>query len=91
MPFHILWHFIGGDSTTTPQYAFWSGFAGDLAIFGAVIAYVRHKNCHVKGCPRLGRHAVQGTDHVVCRKHHPQDTPTAQDVLDDHHAARQRR
>ena len=87
---HDLIHWIGGDSANGTPYLIWSGIVGDAALVGAVIAFIRHKNCHVKGCPRLGRHTVQGTDHVVCRKHHPQDTPTAQDVLDDHHAAKQR-
>jgi hypothetical protein len=33
----------------------------------------RHFNCHVDGCPRLGRYAVAGGHFKVCRGHHPDD------------------
>jgi hypothetical protein len=69
-------------------YAVVSGWFGDLAIVGAVVAFLRHRNCHVRPCWRLGRHPVAGTDHVVCRKHHPDESPSAQDVIDDHEAAK---
>lgn len=67
---------------------FWSGFGSCLTEF-AIIGVVWHKiNCGVSGCWRVGRHRVSGTDHVVCRKHHPDGGVSAQQVLDDHLAAR---
>ncbi len=55
-------------------YQFWSGIGsdiGEVAILGGVITLARHVNCHVKGCWRLGGHAVEGTPFRTCRKHHP--------------------
>lgn len=71
--FHAIWifflHVTGSDNVSGPWYGFWSGFAGDLAIVALPITYLRHKNCHYKGCWRLGRHPK---DHYVfCGKHHP--------------------
>jgi hypothetical protein len=62
-------------------YNFISGPLADITLLGAVYAIVRRHNCHVKGCLRLGRHQVAGTTYVVCRKHHPDETPTADQVL----------
>lgn len=65
-------------------YAFWSGAGsdiGELAIVSSLVALIRHKNCHVHRCVRLGRHPVEGTQWVVCRRHHPDDAPTHADVL----------
>jgi hypothetical protein len=79
-----------GISGSGPHYAFWSGPGsdiGEITIVGVVIGWLRHKNCHVKGCWRLGKLQVPGTQHVVCRKHHPHDAPTAQQVLDDYRDA----
>jgi nitrite reductase/ring-hydroxylating ferredoxin subunit len=62
------------------SYNFWSGIGSDItefAVLGWLYAFLRKHNCHAKGCPRIGRHAVSGTDYVVCRKHHPDDSPTA--------------
>ena len=38
---------------------------GEVAIFGGVIGIYRKHNCHVKGCPRIGKHPVEGTPYVV--------------------------
>lgn len=62
-------------------YNFISGPLADITLLGAAYAIVRRHNCHVKGCLRLGRHQVAGTTYVVCRKHHPDDSPSADDVL----------
>jgi len=51
---------------------------GLLAITGSLL---RKHNCHVHRCWRLGRHQVEGTAHVVCRKHHPDGHLTAGDVI----------
>ena len=62
-------------------YNFISGPLADITLLGAVYAILRRHNCHVKGCWRLGRHQVAGTTYVVCRKHHPDDSPSADHVL----------
>jgi hypothetical protein len=62
-------------------YNFISGPLADITLLGGVYAIVRRHNCHVKGCWRLGRHQVAGTTYVVCRKHHPDDSPSADHVL----------
>lgn len=78
-----LLHVLGIDDASGRWYAFWSGFGsdlGELAIVGGLATLVRKHNCHVKRCPRLGRHPVEGTAFVVCRRHHPEDSPTAEHV-----------
>lgn len=65
-------------------YNFWSGIAGSFILGGGIwvgaITALRHRNCHVRGCWRIGRHPVEGTSFVVCRKHHPDDSPTAEQI-----------
>jgi hypothetical protein len=68
---HFLLHILGLDNASGPLYLFWSGFFGDMTIFGAVIFYYRHNNCHVKNCPRIGKHSIDGTPFKVCKRHHP--------------------
>ena len=68
---HWALHHFGIDNTSGEWYGFWSGFGSDLsefAIFGAIIASVRHKNCAVKGCWHLG-HADPEHGHPICKKH----------------------
>jgi hypothetical protein len=70
-------------------YDFWSGAGSDLsevALLGGLIGFLRHRNCEVKGCWRLGRHQT-AAQHNVCRKHHPDDHLTAGQVIDAHQAA----
>lgn len=84
-----LAHILGVDNVSGRWYGWWSGAGsdvGELAIIGGLATMVRQKNCHVHKCWRLGRHPVEGTPFVVCRKHHPDDPLTAQDV----HAAHRR-
>lgn len=69
-----LLHLFGIDTTTGPWYAFWSGAGsdiGELAIIGGLVTVVRSRRCHVHRCWRLGRHKVEGTPYIVCRRHHP--------------------
>lgn len=69
-----LLHVLGVDDMSGRWYGLWSGFGsdlGELAIIGGLISIVRHHNCHVHRCWRVGRHKVTGTPHVVCRRHHP--------------------
>ena len=92
-----VWHwflnFFGINNLSGYGYGFWSGIGSDIgefALIGAIIAVYRKHNCHVKGCWRISRHAVDGTPWVVCRKHHPtidDKAPTAQQVIDDHRRA----
>lgn len=83
-----LYHYFGVNGSGS-YYGFWSGTGsdiGELAIVGGLIGVVRQHNCEVKGCVRLGRHQT-AAGHKTCRKHHPDDGLTAQDVLDAHKAA----
>lgn len=92
MWWQALIHGIGADYGApyghwVPE-SFWSGFGSDLGevtILAALATWLRHANCEVHGCWRLGRH--QSANHRVCRVHHPDDHLTAQDVLDAHRAA----
>lgn len=73
-----LVHTLGIDFTVSyghwVWYNFWSGFGSDLtefAIIGSLVVGMRHLNCHVKGCWRVGNHSLEGTPYKLCRKHHP--------------------
>lgn len=57
----------GTSSSSSRAYNFWSGFGGDIGLFAGVGVYLRHKNCHTKGCWRPGHPDANGV--VVCRKH----------------------
>ena len=78
------WHDADG-------YAIISGPLADITLLGGAYAIIRRHNCHAKGCPRIGRIRVPGTDYIVCRHHHPHDTPSAEDILAEHRAAMVRR
>lgn len=69
----ILLHWTGIDSQQSQFYDFWSGIGpvlfGQLPILGAIIVHMKQKNCHVKGCWRLG-HADPTHGYPACRKHH---------------------
>lgn len=86
---HWLLHFLGTDNVSGPEYGWWSGAGSDLGeigIIGGLAAMIRHRNCEVKRCWRLGRHRT-AAGHVVCRRHHPDDHLTAETVRERHHAA----
>jgi hypothetical protein len=68
-------------------YNFISGPLADITLLGGGYAIARHHNCHVKGCWRVARAHVSGTDYIVCHKHHPHEQPTAEKVLAEHSAA----
>ena len=85
---HWLAVHTGTVNEAGPYYGFWSGFGsdlGELAIIGGLIGIYRKHNCHVKGCWRIGRHPVEGTDFTVCRPHHPDKAPTAADLRHKYH------
>lgn len=83
---NLLEHWLGLTNAGGKTYLFWSGFCGDLAFIGGGWAIVRHTNCHVRGCWRVGRHEVRGTHFKVCRKHHPaiDGKPSADDIARAH-------
>lgn len=64
---HFLYVWLGLGNASGAPYLFWSGFFGDLTIFAAVIAHYLKHNCHAKGCPRIGKHQINGTPY--CTKH----------------------
>ncbi len=83
-----LWEALRWTWHDPDGYNFVSGPLADITLLGGAYAIFRRHNCVVKGCFRIGRHPVAGTDHIVCRKHHPRDSPTAEQVLADHAAAK---
>lgn len=77
-------HTLGIDDASGAWYLWWSGIGADLgylAIVGTLAASIRRHNCHVRPCWRIGRFPVAGTHWVVCRAHHPEDEPSAEDVV----------
>jgi hypothetical protein len=87
---HFFLHWLGLDSASGTPYLAWSGILSDIAevaVVGGLISIYRRHNCTVHRCWRIGRHPVAGTPFVTCRKHHPDDHVTHQDVTDAHHAA----
>lgn len=84
---HAFFWLTGARDEAGAAYGLWSGFGGalpDVMIFTAAVAWYWHRTCHVKRCPRLGRHPVKGTSFVVCARHSPTGAPTHQDILDAH-------
>jgi hypothetical protein len=75
-----LLHVLGVDDVSGRWYGFWSGVGGDLALLATPVTLLRKHNCHTKRCWRIGRHPVEGTTWTVCRRHHPDDHPSAVDV-----------
>lgn len=65
-----LWPVPAGTST---WYQLWSGFIPALTVLtllGAVGGMYHAHNCHQAGCPRIGKHKVDGTP--WCNRHHEQ-------------------
>jgi hypothetical protein len=89
-----LWWWVeihtGTVNEAGPYYGFWSGFGSDIAevtLIAGVVAAYRHHNCHVKGCPRLGK-PVDGTPYLACPRHHPQHEGDKRGVgMDEIHRA----
>ena len=54
-------------------YQFWSGLGSDLSeitLIGIALEWLKHHNCHEKGCWRLG-HVSPVHGQPVCWKHRP--------------------
>jgi hypothetical protein len=90
---HVFWYglldFFGIRNEAGPGYGFWSGFAGDLTLITGATVYLRHRNCHVKGCKAIRTHPVLGTPYIACRKHHPHipDEPITPEIIESAAAA----
>lgn len=73
---NLLLHLIGVEPRTpSTAYNFWSGFGSDVGEFGIVLGLghaARARNCHVKGCWRIGHHSHG--PYKLCSRHHP-DVP----------------
>lgn len=67
-----LAHVAGLTNLSGPWYGFWSGFAGDLPLFGGLWLLYRRHTCHARRCWRLGLHHIDGTHFTVCHRHHPE-------------------
>lgn len=83
---HWLAHWMGLLNAGGPIYSFWSGIGsdvGELTLVVGVISLLRHNNCEVKPCWRLGRHKT-AAGHKVCRRHHPDGHLTAEIVAKAH-------
>lgn len=85
--FSSLWDALRWTWHDPDGYNFISGPLADITLLGGAYAIFRRHNCHAKGCWRIGRHAVAGTGYIVCRKHHPHATPTAEEILAQHRNA----
>jgi len=88
--FGWLWEALRWTWHDPDGYNFISGPLADITLLGGAYAILRRHNCAVKGCLRIGRHPVAGTDHIVCRKHHPHESPSAEQVLAEHAASKHR-
>lgn len=77
---HWLEHLLGLDDPSGRWYLWWSGPFADIPILAAVVVFLWHRNCHVKGCRRLGRFPLEGSSWTVCGRHHPTGAPSANDV-----------
>jgi hypothetical protein len=81
-----VWHsilvFFGVYDEAGPGYGFWSGFGSIIVQPGIVVGivlYLRHHNCHAKGCWRVGKikHTQDGQEYLLCKTHHPRAELTA--------------
>jgi hypothetical protein len=100
---HWLIHVTGSDYGLPYGHFSWydclSGAGsdlGELALFGALIAWYRRNECHVDTCKRIAHRTVHGTDddgravtYLLCRRHSPARAPTAGDVRRHHARGRQ--
>ena len=77
--------YTGANNEPGTWYGFWSGFGGaipDFLIIVTLISVYRHHNCHVKGCPRLGK-PVDGTPYLACPIHHPSHAGDTRSVTEE--------
>jgi hypothetical protein len=82
--FDSIYHGIRWTWHDPDGYNIVSGPLADITLLGGAYAILRRHNCHAKGCWRIGRNPVEGTDFLVCRKHHPDKSPSAEEILAKH-------
>jgi len=93
----IAVHVLGTDSGNGAFYLFYSGLFTVLCVVGGQLwnGYLnaRKNNCHVRGCWRIGRRVVPGTDWHACNRHHPDKPPSHEHLISMHriHLARGKR
>jgi hypothetical protein len=80
--------FLSRPVVIVTSYAEVLTFLALFTVLGVARRYWKMTECHVAGCKRHQWKSVPGTNHVVCKKHSPQDEPTHAQVLEDHQAAR---
>lgn len=74
-------HILGLDTQNSAWYLYYSGIGPhlwELATLGSLIGFLHRHTCHVHRCYRIGKYPV--ADFMVCRRHHPDDAPRAEDV-----------
>jgi hypothetical protein len=86
-----LYHAIRWTWHDPDGYNFISGPLADITLLGGAYALLRHHNCHVNGCWRIGRRPVEGTAYVVCHRHHPHPRPTVDEIHAEHAAHKRKR
>jgi hypothetical protein len=74
----------GTSNSASRAYDFWSGIGGLITIVGGLVAFYRVHNCHVRLCPWLAHHAVEGTPYKVCLRHHPGTPDKRRHLTHDH-------
>lgn len=70
-PVQLLVHVLTWPMNTGKHggYNFWSGIGSGSPILVGLGAWAKHKNCHEKGCWRIG-HPHPGHGFPTCRKHY---------------------
>lgn len=81
-----LRHVMGLDNASGGWYLFHSGIGGRLAVLAPMLLVWRRFNCEIAGCHRIGRHK-SAADHMLCRKHHPDDHLTVDRAHEMHREA----
>jgi hypothetical protein len=56
---------------TGQGYAFTSSLGSTFFIGSFFALAYRKLNCHQDRCWRIGKHKVDGTPYITCKKHHP--------------------
>lgn len=89
-----IMHVAGIDDANGPWYLLWSGLVPTtvviVGVFGGAWAWWHRHNCHVHGCPLIGRLpvTVDGVEYTVCPFHHPRPGVTHEAVIAAHEASR---
>lgn len=82
--FSWLGYWTGVSNEAGKGYGWWSGIGSCLTYLAIFVVAYRKLNCGVTGCYRLGFHHVDGTTHITCKKHHPTNGVTAEQIHTAH-------